>query len=311
MVRGILIIALVMCVGGIFAYLGSEFGRRVARRKISFLGLRPRYTSLLIIVLVGMFVTLFTITVISFYSQRARMALFGIRELESQRALLLAEIEELNKGRGSAALFRMNEPFALTVVPRGEGDSARERLVAGLIEAASREVERRNSQQALFLKANLLPGGKRKDLVTLSLAERERLMEDLSRATENEVVLACAGNNAYYGDKVSLRFVRYPNRILFKKGEKLFVAHLEGKATEEKVFFDLLDFMRQVEYRAERRGMVRVPQSQPLVDIPMAQVLAAVKEIRGWGTWVEVSALARNDLAASGPLSFILKITPQ
>ncbi|MGV8123911.1 MAG: DUF3084 domain-containing protein [Candidatus Xenobiia bacterium LiM19] len=72
MARGLFVVMIALCSGGLLAYLGNQFGRQVGRRKMSFLGLRPRHTSILITVAVGMFISLFTITMIAFFHRELR-----------------------------------------------------------------------------------------------------------------------------------------------------------------------------------------------------------------------------------------------
>ncbi len=157
MVEAIAVVMLAMAAGGLLAYLGSQFGRQVGRRKISFMGLRPRYTSLLITFLVGMFTSLFAITVIALFSEKAKIALIGLTDLQKGKKQLQRDIHELHKNLTmNAALFQLNEPVAMTVVPAGASVSEKEFQLNALITKATREVQARNDDQALFIKHGLM-----------------------------------------------------------------------------------------------------------------------------------------------------------
>lgn len=90
--------------GGIIAYLGDKIGSRVGKRKIKLFGLRPKYTSILITILTGISIAAVTLGVMSVLSENVRIALFGMHQLqmqkaqlEDQRDQLLAQAKDLGK----------------------------------------------------------------------------------------------------------------------------------------------------------------------------------------------------------------------
>lgn len=96
----ILIVLAVM--GGLIAYLGDKIGSKVGKRKIKLMGLRPKYTSILVTIMTGISIAVVTLGVMSVLSENARVALFGMNKLrqqqhvlEEQRDRLLAEADKL------------------------------------------------------------------------------------------------------------------------------------------------------------------------------------------------------------------------
>lgn len=83
--------------GGIIAYLGDKIGSRVGKRKIVLFGLRPKYTSILITILTGISIAVVTLGVMSVLSKNVRIALFGMHQLQMQKAELEAQRETLSK----------------------------------------------------------------------------------------------------------------------------------------------------------------------------------------------------------------------
>ena len=88
--------------GGLIAYLGDKIGSKVGKRKIKLMGLRPKYTSILVTIMTGISIAVVTLGVMSVLSENARVALFGMNKLrqqqhvlEEQRDRLLAEADEL------------------------------------------------------------------------------------------------------------------------------------------------------------------------------------------------------------------------
>lgn len=95
-----LIVLVVM--GGLIAYLGDKIGSKVGKRKIKLMGLRPKYTSILVTIMTGISIAVVTLGVMSVLSENARVALFGMNKLrqqqhvlEEQRDRLLAEADKL------------------------------------------------------------------------------------------------------------------------------------------------------------------------------------------------------------------------
>ena len=83
--------------GGIIAYLGDKIGSRVGKRKIVLFGLRPKYTSILITILTGISIAVVTLGVMFVLSQNVRIALFGMHQLQMQKAELEAQREKLSR----------------------------------------------------------------------------------------------------------------------------------------------------------------------------------------------------------------------
>lgn len=83
--------------GGIIAYLGDKIGSRVGKQKIKLFGMRPKYSSILITILTGICIAAVTLGVMSVLSENVRIALFGMHQLQMQKAQLEAQKEELLK----------------------------------------------------------------------------------------------------------------------------------------------------------------------------------------------------------------------
>lgn len=66
------------------AYLGDVLGFKYGKQRISLFGLRPKYTSRLVTALTGVFISLTVLTVMSFFSQNVRTALFSMKYLQQQ-----------------------------------------------------------------------------------------------------------------------------------------------------------------------------------------------------------------------------------
>jgi uncharacterized protein (DUF3084 family) len=93
---GWLLIFVIILLSGVIAYLGDIMGRRIGKRKLSLLTLRPRYTAILISIVTGVLIAGTTLAILSFASQDVRTALFGMTELKQQLESLNREVLERN-----------------------------------------------------------------------------------------------------------------------------------------------------------------------------------------------------------------------
>ena len=91
---GIRLIFLVMVIAGIVALVGDNIGRRVGRKRIRLLKLRPRHTAIFFTVVTGALIALSTIVFLLAVSQDVRTALFGLEDL--QKELMYLNISTIN-----------------------------------------------------------------------------------------------------------------------------------------------------------------------------------------------------------------------
>lgn len=305
----IFVIAIALVTGGMFAYLGSIFGRQIGRRKISFWGLRPRYTSLLITIVIGMFTSFFTIVLIASFSQKTKTALMGLTQLQGEKRRLEEEIQHLSEiERRSSSLFQLNEPVAAGIVQAGSSYQDVERQVRKILQDASREIETRYDTQAIVLKKGLPDKKVVAGLLEYESGEFENLLAALTNEAESQAVLVYSQKNVYFGDHVKVRFNVYPDARIFRKGEKLMAARIKGNGLEERNFFTLMGFLKELEQSVEKKGIMRVPRSKALIDIPMSEVFALLSEIKGHNGWIELTAYAEDDAYTTGPVNIKLTI---
>ena len=61
---GVLLIPLLISLSGAIALVGNAVGRNIGRRRLSLVGLRPRYTAQIVTVVTGMLITIVTLIVV-------------------------------------------------------------------------------------------------------------------------------------------------------------------------------------------------------------------------------------------------------
>ena len=108
---GIRLIFLLAVLGGVIAFIADKLGSKIGKKKLRVFGLRPHDTSVLLTVLSGVLISLFSMGILAISSQSARTALFGMEKLQKELQQLNTEKgtveEEYNKAM--ASLNRKNE----------------------------------------------------------------------------------------------------------------------------------------------------------------------------------------------------------
>lgn len=81
---GIVLILSLIVTGGVIAFIGDRLGTKIGKKRLSIFGLRPRYTSIIITILTGAFITTLTFGALAAASENVRTALFGMEKLQRE-----------------------------------------------------------------------------------------------------------------------------------------------------------------------------------------------------------------------------------
>ena len=89
----ILIVVLILA-SGTFAYLGDILGTKFGKKRISILGLRPKYTSSVITAFTGIIIALLILSTLAVTSESVRTTLFSMKFLNRQINQLTADLQD-------------------------------------------------------------------------------------------------------------------------------------------------------------------------------------------------------------------------
>lgn len=81
-------------VSALVAWVGDIIGMRLGKKRVTFLKLRPKYTSRIISVITGVGIALFTLLVISIAVEPVRTALFSMNYVQNQITNLTGELQQ-------------------------------------------------------------------------------------------------------------------------------------------------------------------------------------------------------------------------
>ena len=87
--------AIIICVSGLIAFFGDFMGRKLGRKRLSLFGLRPKYTAIVISIMMGMLIAFATLITIYFTSNSIREAFITpISELNKRLSITQKQVEE-------------------------------------------------------------------------------------------------------------------------------------------------------------------------------------------------------------------------
>ena len=185
-------------VSAIVAWAGDIIGMKLGKKRVTFLKLRPKYTSRIISVITGIGIALFTLLVISVASETVRTALFSMNYVQNQITTLTAELQqnrtnlqgmevELFRSKGDV-IDKQEELQALE--NKLEAGTASLKQARNELQEMTKIKERTEEEQKVLLeeKAYLEEESKKLEASVASLKqEAEKLKADIQRLREGRI----------------------------------------------------------------------------------------------------------------------------
>ena len=246
---GWLLILAVLVLGGVLSTLGDRLGSRIGKARLSLFQMRPRRTAVVITVLTGSLISALTLGLMVAVSERLRVGLFQLDELEtrlrSSRKSLQLSLKQLDQNQAELAQARSEraaaeQQLAPLKKQRQELEAERDRLGQ---DVAARDEELRQLQQRTLRSQQ-------------ELRQLERNVLDLR---SGDVVLST-------GQPLTMAKVAIPK------------PELARQATE--------DVLRQANVQAYQRVLPGQKPEQQLLLIPRSEVIKVEKALRSGGPWV-------------------------
>ena len=296
----VILIPTLILVSGLVAFIGNLVGRNIGRRRLSLVGLRPRYTAQVITVLTGMLITVVTLAVVLLVSDDARQALFHLQEVQQQTRALEAQIAQEQaalKALQVRDIVYQNEQEVLRTVIDGRAPlSEIRRRVQAFLDLATRAAQERGATPGSDgITVHITPPGLTVDAVAQDIAERNEPMVIRMIATENTV----------RGLPFDAGILVFPNVLVFTGGETIASRALSGREGAG-IEAGLLDLAASVAQAAKSKGIISPPfalaSSPPDVRIDPAVFLQTLDRIKAGGGAVNVRAVALIDAYTVGPV---------
>ncbi|MBI2252607.1 MAG: DUF3084 domain-containing protein [Armatimonadetes bacterium] len=311
MLRGILIILFGVFLSGAIAFLGNQLGRFIGKKRLSIFKLRPRYTSMLFTIATGMLISLLTITFSAILSYNVRIALFGIEKLQKEKLDLENKINQLvNIAKLGEVVFSVNEPIILSVIPKFQSINKIKEDLTNLLSQANQIAISRNNQLAVSKKINLFPPNHH--FIIYIKEDYDLVLRELARTKNNKAIMIYSLGNTFLGDEnVIVRFRIFDNNLIFKKDELITSLKINANKPKNEILPELILLLQQLQFIAERKGMMRNPITNNFGgSLSAVALLNKAEEIKNLGGWTKVSIIANKNIYIVDSLSVDLEVFP-
>jgi len=238
---GILLIAALVIVSGVIAYVGDIVGRRMGRKRLSLFGLRPRHTAIVISVVAGMLITIVTLAAAMALSQNVKDGFLRVAEMRQRQGELAQKLEALN--RSMSDLQRTREAAEAELQQRKkELEDAKSMLEDVSTDLDATQEELTNASDAL----KRAEGAVRR--VSTRWLELAREKDELQRDIENLRVQAAGGIT-----------LERSTPIILGAGQPLDWRLIDGGHPVKSIRAELDQFVADLDAQARRAGAVPVP----------------------------------------------------
>jgi uncharacterized protein (DUF3084 family) len=295
------LIPLLILVSGLVAFIGNLVGRAIGRKRLTLLGLRPRYTAQFITIVTGMLITVVTLAVVLLVSEDARRALFHLQEVEQQTRNLedqiAAQQRQLRALEVRDIVYQNDQEVLRTVIDgRAAFDEIRRRVQTFVDLAAQAARQRGAAAGQDGATIIIAPPGLTVEVVSRDIAERAQPM----------VVRMIASANTVRGLPVHATMLVFPNAAVFKEGQTVATALVDGRMPRAQIETALVELAATAAGTAKRDGVISPPfalTASPVdVRLDPAVVLETVDRIKTAGKSMTVRAVALLDTYTVGPL---------
>ena len=215
---GLRLMFLLAVMGGLIAFIADKLGSKIGKKKLSVFGLRPHDTSVLLTVLSGVLIALFSVGILAVSSESARTALFGMERLQKELSRLTAEKSTAEKEYNKAmdSLKEKNAAIADLDVKIREADAAKTAAEKNLLAANNSLNEVRGQYEAT---QGALVNAK-SEVQSLTEA-RDKLNEEIKGLQEETDAL-----------QQGLAFMR-GGQMMYRSGEVVFAGIIHTGTEEE------------------------------------------------------------------------------
>jgi hypothetical protein len=298
-VYGFYLVAVLIIIGGAIAYIGDRIGRHIGRRKLTLLGLRPKYTSVIITVITGICIVAASIGVMTWLSNDVRDALFHMHQIQKEYADNLEAYSESQKQLEELRyrVENQEEYLAGIIATKDAAKKESERLQK---ENAVLEEELLDLQHDLTQWKNQVVGmqilrDELQDYILKLEFTKEELQKSVSELTQQ---------------KTAIEKQMREGNFAFLKEEIVYDAVFQGGLPVEVLQRELLSFLEAAEEVALRKG-AKIPDKEGAVKLAgehffyqTAQLLAESE-----GLWV-VRAVATQNTVKGEPLLVYFHLFP-
>ena len=314
------------------AYAGDVLGFKYGKQRISIFGLRPRYTSRLITAFTGMLISVVVLTILSFFSESVRTALFKMNalqqelqttalnleftrfdmdtlrqdrdvlfneknDLEAMISSLRDEAEELrlnlDRMRLGAITVQINSLLAQKVILPGATQEMVEEIMADLKGNAREEVAAKRSERLYTASSDVV--------LVIDPEEERKIATRASISQERLYVRALAAENIAMDEVVKVRLESGISYLLYNEGETIHRKLVRPEENDFNAGDTLQAFLRELRYQAIRNGVKPDPATYSVGSLEGEDFFETTEALKSMNTPTIINAVALQDIYTEGP----------
>lgn len=286
---------LLALMGGAIAYIADKLGSKIGKKKLTIFGLRPHKTSVLLTVLSGMLISLFSVLILAASSNSARTALFGMERLQNQLRTLNAESKAAREEYASlqATLKNKNEAIASLDRKIKEADAAR-------LQAEESRQSAEHSLKAARLQFEATQGqlvAAREEVKGLQAA-RDELDREIAKLQERTKLL-----------NEGLIHMR-EGQLVYRSGEVVFNGVLEGGRSNEENENQMRWLLESANNAALNHIGVDSKEKIELIWVPRSEYESVRKQLAGYKGQVLVRVRSLANTVVGQPVVCQFEVIP-
>lgn len=336
-------IIILLALSGFLAYIGDVLGRKIGKMRISFPGMRPKTTAIVISVLTGMFITIVTMAILTAISEEARLALFKISEIRHEREVLNNKLAEQKSNYDSIEI-----EYQRALVVLKDLNASKEKLTAEtlslektlqikrlenivfqpeelldyvVISSGSTSVEIEKSYRDLIERIRNACdqlGVKTRPFDSIWNQFRDPLMQAAEKLKPSQqlVVYLKTTQRVMVGEFLEdVKVQAETNRVIYKQGQTLHIPAVapdtgdtdgvvvDGTQSREHIKIELLRFIDRVRQKLRDDGLI----IEPFAGFDSIALHDVINEIRAHNAKIKISVIISSNVSIVGPLAFRFK----
>ena len=280
---GVRLMLLLAVMGGVIAFIADKLGSKIGKKRLTVFGLRPHDTSVLLTVLSGVLISLFSVGILAVSSQSARTALFGMEKLQKDLTRLNTEKDtaEAEYNKAMESLKQKNEAIAELDRRIQEVNAARDDAEKNLAAANTSLSEVRGQYETT--QGALVTAKTEVESLTAAKEKLNEEINDLKAETEEL--------------QKGLAFMR-GGQMLYRSGEVVFAGILQGGLAADENEKQMKWLLENANEAAKVRVGLKPDSKAELVWAPrdeFAKILELLQKAKG-NVLVRVRSLANTVL---------------
>jgi uncharacterized protein (DUF3084 family) len=198
--------------------------------------------------------------------------------------------------REGVVVFRAGEVISTSVMKGGEDKADTGKALANILYRTN-----------LGIVGKL---GLDKELEVLWVAREdfEQAVSLIAGTPEDIIIRVSSAGNTIYGEPVIGRIDLFPNRLVFKQDAVIHTDTLDSGKNAQKAEEVVLQFLQKVNAKAIEQGILPDPLQGTVGEMSGSQLYETINKVKRAGGKVELTAVAKNDIFAVGPLRIEVRV---